>query len=107
MALHSNVLAGCRGLRVEVKPVVYVNWTEEPAFLLNLSESGMAVQAMEILHPGRSLPFTFSLPDTSNEVRGVARIVWVDRSGRAGLQFLDIPEYDLFRLRQWIGQNQN
>jgi hypothetical protein len=101
------VLAGSRGLRVEVKPVVYVSWTEEQAFLLNVSESGMAVQAMEILHPGRSLSFAFSLPDTSNEVRGMARIVWVDRSGRAGLQFLDVPEYDRFRLRQWIVQNQD
>jgi hypothetical protein len=107
MALHSNALAGSRGSRVEVKPVIYVDWTEEAAFLLNVSESGMAVQAMEVLQPGRSLPFSFSLPDSGSQVRGEALIVWADRSGRAGLQFLDVPEYDHFCLRQWILQNQN
>jgi hypothetical protein len=107
MAMPSSVLAASRGIRVEVKPVVYVNWAEEQAFLLNVSESGMAVQAMEVLTPGHSLPFAFSLPESGNEVRGVARIVWADCSGRAGLQFLDVPEYDRYRLRQWIIQNQN
>jgi hypothetical protein len=90
-----------------VKPVVYVRWPEETAFLLNVSESGMAVQAMAVLRPGLSLPFVFSLPGTGDEVRGIARIVWTDRSGRAGMQFVDVPEYDRFRLRQWIVRQQD
>ena len=96
-----------RGLRVEVEPIVYVDWPKQPAFLLNLSERGMAVQVMDVLDAGSSVPFAFPLPETSTEVRGVARIVWTDRSGRAGLEFVDIPEYDRFRLRQWVVRHHN
>jgi hypothetical protein len=90
-----------------VKPLVYVDWPSEPAFLLNLSERGMAVQVTDVLRPGQSLPFAFPLPDTGAQVTGMARIVWTDRSGRAGLEFVDLPEYDRFRLRQWVGRQQN
>jgi Tfp pilus assembly protein PilZ len=85
--------------------VVYVNWRGEPAFILNLSEGGMAVQAMEVLPTGEALRLSFPLPDEGAELRGVARVVWSDRSGRAGLQFVDISEYDRFQLREWLKRN--
>ena len=85
-ATHLNVASvpsGARRPRIEVNEVVYVTGPREPAFILNLSEDGMAIQAMEILQPGQLLPFAFPLPDTKGEVRGAARIVWSDRSGQA------------------------
>ena len=96
-----------RNGRVDVRDVVYVSWRAEPAFILNLSEGGMAVQAMEILSPGAALALSFPLPENGAELQGVARVVWSDLSGRAGLQFINLSEFDRYQLRQWLGRNLN
>lgn len=98
--------AGSRGVRVEVTPLVYVNFPADSVFLLNLSERGMAVQAMEVLQPGRTCDFSFPLPEADEcEVAGNAKVVWADRSGRAGLEFTSISAFDRFKLQQWIVRN--
>jgi PilZ domain len=99
--------SGTRGLRIEPPQLVHVSVPGEPAFILNLSERGMAIQAMEILEPGRTLHFAFPLPESGSRVEGVAKIVWADRSGRAGLEFTEIPEFDRFLLRQWVVRNRD
>jgi hypothetical protein len=101
----ANMPSNVRGARVDVKGLVYVSMLGESAFMLNLSERGMAVQAMEVLQPGCSLPVVFAIPETECEVQGLARIVWSDRSGRAGLEFTTVCELDQFRLRQWVSKN--
>jgi hypothetical protein len=105
MAAHLNAassLAEMRHSRVEVDQLVYVSVPGESAFMLNVSEGGIAIQAMDIMKPGQSLPFAFPLPDTDIEVRGMATIVWSDRSGRAGLRFIEIGEFDRFQLQWWL-----
>ncbi len=82
-------------------PFVPVEWEGEAAFVLNLGECGMAVQAMEILAPNLSVDFAFVLPQTRTRICGKARIAWSDRSGRAGLEFTRIPELQRHRLRRW------
>lgn len=93
---------GTRGLRVDVNPLVFVNFSPESAFILNLSECGMAIQAMEVLEPGRSMDFSFALPETNSEVQGMAKVVWSDRSGRAGLKFEHLSEFDRLNLTRWV-----
>ena len=105
--MDDGVKSGIRHGRVEVKDVVYVSWRAESAFILNLSEGGLAVQAMDVLRPGESLAFAFALPADGAELAGVVRVVWSDRSGRAGLQFVDLPEFDRFQLRKWLSRYQN
>ncbi len=104
-----NIVLGnskTRGTRVEVNPLVYVNFPEDNAFLLNLSERGMAIQAMEILSSGRSCQFSFQLPEGEQfEIGGQAKIVWTDRSGRAGLEFTQLSPFDRVKLQQWIMRN--
>jgi hypothetical protein len=105
MATHIDMPNGAlspRGPRVEVRQVVYVTWPGEPAFILNLSEGGLEIQAMEVLQLGRSFSIAFPLPDGNAEVQSRVRIVWADCSGRAGLEFVDVSEYDRQRLKQWM-----
>ena|ERR1035437_11076294 len=96
-----------RGLRTPVKPLVYLTkTTDTPGFLLNLSEKGMAIQAMEILQQGWRIEFQFSLPKTKVEISGSADIMWCDCTGRAGLKFAKLCEYDRFHLHRWITETQ-
>jgi hypothetical protein len=93
--------------RHEVNGLVYVDLPYQSTFILNLSAMGMGIQAMEILQTGSSLPFAFPLPETDTELKGMARVVWTDPSGRAGLEFTDLPEAERFRLKQWLVKNAN
>lgn len=106
MATHATPGADKRlSPRLEVDGLVYVDLPYESTFILNLSAMGMGIQAMEVLQPGSSLPFAFPLPETDSELKGMARVVWTDPSGRAGLEFVDLPEAERFRLKQWIVKN--
>jgi len=97
-----------RRQRVEITPLVYVDFPEESVFLLNLSERGMAIQAMDVLEPGRSCNFSFQLPENEQcEVSGNASIVWSDRSGRAGLEFREMSAAARFTLQRWILRSRN
>jgi len=96
-----------RGSRIEVKPLVYLTkTTDTPGFLLNLSESGMAIQAMEILQQGWRIEFEFPLPKTKVEISGAADVIWCDSTGRAGLKFATLCEFDRYHLRRWITETQ-
>ena len=96
-----------KNLRIPVKPLVYLTkTTDTPGFLLNLSEHGMAIQAMEVLQQGWRVDFQFALPKTKVEISGAADVVWCDSTGRAGLAFASLCEFDRFHLRRWITETQ-
>jgi hypothetical protein len=96
-----------RDLRIHVKPLVYLTKpTYTPGFILNLSEGGMAVQAMEVLQQGRRMEFRFPLPKTQVEISGLADVMWSDSTGRAGLKFNSLCKVDRFRLHRWIAETQ-
>jgi hypothetical protein len=89
-------------VRVNVERGIYLNSPGMPALVLNLSEHGMAIQTTESLAPGDVFSFACPLPDTQREVQGLARVVWTDREGRAGMQFTDLCDFDRFQLREWV-----
>ena len=96
-----------QGARIEVKPLVYLTKAADtPGFILNLSEDGMAIQAMEILQQGWRIEFQFPLPKTKVEISGAADVIWCDSTGRAGLRFAGLCEIDRFHLRRWITESQ-
>jgi DNA-binding NarL/FixJ family response regulator len=76
----------------------------EPAVLLNLSQGGMAVQALEPLAPGRVLQLKFDLPKETVRVEAQGEIVWSDPSGRAGIRFLDMPQMSQQNLKEWVAR---
>lgn len=107
MISSAHTAATRTGFRVKVRPSVYLNFPGPPAFMLNLSEQGMAIQSSEPLREGDLLPFACPLPDGDAEVKGVARIVWTDNKGRAGLRFTQLSEFDRYRLKEWLEKTQH
>ncbi len=98
--------AGPRHVRHVVRSLSFVSLEtpREPAVLLNLSEGGMAVQALEALAPGRVLQLKFDLPKETVRVEARGEIVWSDPSGRAGIRFLDMPEGSQSTLKEWVSR---
>jgi len=84
--------------------LVTVNLDNHDAGLMvDLSEGGMAVQALARIKPGANTSLQFELPDTANRIEARATVVWVDAtSGRAGLRFEDLSESAAGSLRKWL-----
>ncbi len=91
-----------RGPRFDVQELVSVTMFGGPALLLNLGAGGIGIQAMEVLQPGCLYSLSFSLPDTESELQSLGKVVWSDKSGRAGLKFVAAPHLDRVRLQRWI-----
>lgn len=92
--------------RFEIPQIVPLEWHGEPAFILNLSACGMALQAMEILPTDSSVRFRFVLPESKDEISGRGRIAWSDRSGRAGLEFTELSQAQRDRLTRWVMESE-
>ncbi len=91
---------------IEVELVTVDLGQGQGALLLDISESGMGVQALPGIQLGSSVPVSFDLPDTREHVEGTGTIVWNDRGGRAGVLFRDLEPPVKTRLRNWLNQSQ-
>ena len=72
------------------------------ALLLDLSETGMGVQALSSAPTGAATSLQFDLPETGGRVDAVGRIAWTDSSGRLGIRFEEIAELSRVHLAQWL-----
>jgi TonB family protein len=72
------------------------------ALLLDLSETGMGVQALSSAPTGAATSLQFDLPETGGRVDAVGRIAWTDSSGRLGIRFEEIAELGRVHLAQWL-----
>jgi hypothetical protein len=74
--------------------------------ILNLSESGMAVQPFRPLYSGSVADFRFALPEMSVAPAGRGQVAWTREGGRAGLHFIDAPlaDHERDRLREWLNR---
>jgi hypothetical protein len=70
--------------------------------LVDLSESGAAVQPYTELQAGESSVIEFKLPGSSETVEARGVVNWVGPNGRAGIEFIHVPEQSFDRLRRWI-----
>lgn len=93
-----------RFLRVAVHHLAHVNveGMPDPAFILDLSEGGMAMQLLAPIAPGQALSLSFVLPGTYTEINGWATVVWADPTGRTGVEFRDLSAQDRVALKQWV-----
>jgi hypothetical protein len=68
----------------------------------NLSDSGMAIQAVGRLHPEQllHLRFEFIRPRAKFELTG--QVAWANANGQAGLRFIDVPLRSRRILKDWI-----
>jgi len=93
--------------RLIVPTLAYVSFAEalDPAIILDISEGGMAIQALQAVQANGPLRLQFDLPGSLDTMSVAAEIVWADASGRAGLRFLDLPEDKRQQLRDWVRAN--
>jgi hypothetical protein len=68
----------------------------------NLSESGIAIQAVGRLHPAQVVHLRFELLKPKIRIDATGEVAWADSSGGAGLCFVDLPARTQRHLRDWI-----
>ncbi|HVP52274.1 MAG TPA: PilZ domain-containing protein [Terriglobales bacterium] len=96
-----------RPARLVVPTLAYVSFDGplDPAIILDLSEGGMAIQALQKVQAEGPLRLQFDLPGSLETMILAAEIVWADSSGRAGLRFIDLSQHDHQRLSDWVRIN--
>jgi|HubBroStandDraft_6_1064221.scaffolds.fasta_scaffold07691_4 TonB family protein len=93
--------------RQRIRSLAYVHLGESNGgIVLNVSESGVAVQAAEALDAdGGSLAMRIEIPRSPKRLEVRGEIVWVGESRKeAGLRFVDLSEDALKRIRSWMAR---
>jgi CheY-like chemotaxis protein len=95
-----------RFLRVAVQHLAHVEFSgmKDPAFILDLSEGGIAIQSLAPIQHGQSVKLSFQLPGTTQIVISTARVVWNDPTGRIGMEFDEISEIHRGQLKAWVSE---
>src|SRR5271169_2639141 len=95
-----------RSPRDNVKALVHLQLagTTLPAWLRDLSEQGLALQAPEPLSRAKSVPLRFLLPGTAQTVHAIGEVIWADENGRAGLFFSRLTPSSQKYLRNWFAR---
>jgi CheY-like chemotaxis protein len=83
----------------------YAGGEQERATLVDLSEEGMAVNFGKRLPPASKVYFQFQLPGQTARVRLSGQVVWQDWNGRAGVQYVDVPQTSRRVLHEWLQKN--
>jgi CheY-like chemotaxis protein len=83
----------------------YAGVEQARATLVDLAEDGMAVNFGKKLPPTCKVYFQFQLPGQTASVRLSGQVVWQDWNGRAGIQFVDVPQASRRVLREWLEIN--
>jgi hypothetical protein len=82
--------------------VDYAGGEQVRATLVDLAEDGMAVTFGTKLPPTSKVYFQFQLPGQKSTVRLSGQVVWQDWNGRAGVQFVDVPQTSRRILNEWL-----
>jgi CheY-like chemotaxis protein len=83
----------------------YAGVEQARATLVDLAEDGMAVNFGKKLPPTCKVYFQFQLPGQMANVRLSGQVVWQDWNGRAGIQFMDVPQASRRVLQEWLKMN--
>ena len=85
--------------------VDYGGGEQTRATLVDLAEDGMAVNFGKKLPPTCKVYFQFQLPGQKTTVRLSGQVMWQDWNGRAGVQFVDVPQTSRRILTEWLQGN--
>lgn len=93
-----------RFLRVAVHHLAHVDIEGmfDPAFVLDLSEGGMAMQCLTPVQAGHVMNISFLLPGTGISITGKGVVVWSDPTGRTGIEFDEINDQQRAALKDWV-----
>ncbi|MCU1303551.1 MAG: response regulator [Candidatus Sulfotelmatobacter sp.] len=85
--------------------VDYAGGEQVRATLVDLAEDGMAVTFGKKLPPTSKVYFQFQLPGHKSTIRLSGQVVWQDWNGRAGVQFVDVPQTSRRIISEWLQKN--
>lgn len=89
--------------RFPMRSLAYVRLQESNGGIIrDLTEAGIALQAVTPLRPGDEFPLRFELFSPRVKVETHARVMWADESGEAGVSFGDLSLRTRRAVRDWI-----
>src|SRR5277367_98310 len=90
--------------RQPIPSLAYVELDEgNGGIVLNVSEGGLAVQAVMSLVDDVLPSVRFQLSESDGWIQANARITWTGQSRKlAGLQFVDLPDDARGRIKEWL-----
>jgi CheY-like chemotaxis protein len=94
-----------RKMRVTVHTqatIDYAGAEQSKATLVDVAEDGLAVNFGQRLPPTCKVYFQFQLPEQPKTIRLSGLVIWQDWSGRAGVQFVDVPQSSRRLLDEWL-----
>lgn len=92
-----------RHYRQRVQNLAYVRLDQANGGIIrDLSESGIAIQAVAPLRVSQEVSLRFELLNPRTRVEARGRVAWADPSGQAGMEFLDITDRSRNLMKDWI-----
>jgi putative methionine-R-sulfoxide reductase with GAF domain len=73
--------------------------------IVDISEGGMAIQSSSQLAVDQEATFLLDLPETHALIPTEGKVIWTGLSGRAGVQFSEMPDELSFPLKKWLFAN--
>lgn len=70
--------------------------------VVNLSQTGMCLQTMEMLPQTASIELDFVVPGTQLTVRVTGTVLWAHASGRGGIKFTHVDSEEQRKLEDWL-----
>ncbi len=104
---NSGATGGLPGRRLyyrqKVPTLAYVNLDHTNGGIVrDLSEAGLAIQAVSPLRPNQQVQLRFLLLRPRLQVETQARVAWADSRGQAGVQFVNSTDRSRRSLKQWM-----
>src|ERR1700722_10376273 len=73
--------------------------------VLNISETGISVQAAAVLDPSEPVTLSLEIPRVRNRVEVKGEIAWLSASKKeAWIRFVDLPESTLKQIQKWMAR---
>jgi len=92
-----------RRYRHKIRSLAYVRLASgDGGILCDVSEFGLAMHAVTTFAPDQQVLLRFELPNPRVRVEAAGRVAWTDPVGRAGIEFVDLPERSRRLLQEWL-----
>jgi TonB family protein len=91
-------------VRHQVKSLAYLDiGVDNGGIVLNISEIGLAVHAVNILPPKPIVDIRLQLHRSATRLETRAKVVWTsDTKKEAGIEFVDLPENVRLEIKEWL-----
>jgi hypothetical protein len=90
--------------RVEITSMLRAADQKICGIVIDLTEQGMAVRSTESLVSNSLVDVWLSLPYSEHTIQCEGKVIWTDGMGRAGVQFVQLPEATRRNLAEWLTQ---